>query len=202
MSGRPGDSPTLPEGLMYCGFDDTAEVVDLAIAGFGLQKPLTVYYPGSGCDATLTKVEGVQVIHADLYMREEEVKGFRELGAEALKADAHKYKPSERVDIINFLNPSGIFEDEVVRQVKMSVGGLVLTRAWWRTAPEELFEMPELEPIGVILSTPDPETQMLTQTLDTEDPSGYYLFDKELGDASITYVLKKLVEVNDGSNTG
>jgi hypothetical protein len=122
---RINDLP-LPPGMYKGGFRDTDKVVSLAIEQFGLEPPITLYYPGSSTDISLTGIEGVDGIHVDQLLNDEAIDGFRALGATAVKEDVHYWSPPKPVEVVAFINPSGIDIHKVLDQTKLAAGGLVL----------------------------------------------------------------------------
>ena len=139
----------------------------MAIGRFGLEPPVTLYYPGSSTDASLTGIEGVHVIHVDQLLDSEAINGFRALGATAIKADVHSWTPPKPVEVVAFVNPTGIDAPRVLDNTSLKAGGLVL---WASTGlPHSLQEHPDVALKAVVEAD---EAGRLS--VDTEDLDDYF----------------------------
>lgn len=167
---EPTDGPKpLPPGMYEGGFEYTKEAVQLAIAHFGSQPSLTLYYPGSSSDVSLAGIEGMHTIHADSELDQEAIDGFGQLGAEAHKVDVHKWKPDKDIDVVAFINPTGIDETKVLEKVHLRKGGLAIW-ASWSGLPMSLKDSEDVRLVAVI--TPN---KAVKQQIDIQDLQDYFL---------------------------
>ena len=135
---------SLPEPLYDGGFSNSAEVLLASLDVFGIKRPVRVYYPGSSDDASFVGIEGVEVIHADTDLTQEGIKAFESVGSLAVKADAHDFVPEGEIDVVMFINASGIRKLDVIDVINLRRGGLILSAMWGMQPPTELVESEDL----------------------------------------------------------
>lgn len=140
----------LPPEMYEGGFNHSADVIKLCIGYFGIESPAILYYPGSSTDVSFIGIDGVQTIHADLELSEIVMRGFESLGAEAHRVDVHDWQPGRQIDIVTFINPSGIDVASVLDNVQLSDRGLVIWASWGGFPPMSMTDYPAIEHVGVI----------------------------------------------------
>jgi hypothetical protein len=141
--------PTLPPEMYRGGFRDEASVIGTVIDRFGLSRPLTIYYPGSSSDVSLLDIPEAHIIHADDHLDEAMLHGFSALGAEAHNVDVHSWHPPDPVDLVAFVNPTGIAEGEVLAHTELQPRGIVLWYSW-SGRPRQLQDDQTLELVGAV----------------------------------------------------
>jgi len=133
-----------------------------------LERPISLYYPGSSSDGSFTRLPDVRAIHVDSALDDTAIRDFEVLGAEAYRADAYTWSPAEPIDVVTLINPSGIDEDRVLGMSRLRDDGIVLW-ASWSGVPSRLVERKDMRLIGVIS---DPGEGDLT--VDTENLGDYF----------------------------
>ena len=158
----------VPELMYEGGFQNSSEVIKLAFEHFGITPPATVYYPGSSRDISLIGIRGVDTIHADATLDEQQIGSFALLGAEAHAVDVHEWRPNQPLDAVVFINPAGIDESRVLAASDLVDGGLVLW-ASWSGRPLLLKDAASLELVGVVNCDEDGAL-----SIDQEDLDAYF----------------------------
>ena len=162
------DIVQLPPNLYEGSFAHSREALTLARELAALERPISLYYPGSSSDGSFTRLPDVHAIHVDSALDDTAIRDFEVLGAEAYRADAYTWSPAEPIDVVTLINPSGIDEDRVLGMSQLRDDGIVLW-ASWSGVPSRLVERKDMRLIGVIS---DPGEGDLT--VDTEKLGDYF----------------------------
>lgn len=160
----------LPESMYRGGYLDSDKVVKQVLELFHHTENVTLYYPGSSSDISLTGIDGVRTIHADHTLTEEEIEAFASLESDAYSVDVHKWSPPREVDVVTFINASGIDPLKVLELTQVRAGGLVVWAAWWGES-DELQNSDSLKLIARAAYTEDEEYLIYTGNLDHIDGS-------------------------------
>jgi len=108
------DITQLPPNLYEGSFAHSREALTLARELAALERPISLYYPGSSSDGSFTRLPDVHAIHVDSALDDTAIRDFEVLGAEAYRADAYTWSPAGPIDVVTLINPSGIDEDRVL----------------------------------------------------------------------------------------